>query len=92
LSTFPLTHTHTHTRTHTHPHTPLTHRQDAFYEFRARVKELDRRLSSIVIQGFDDLGKHAMLNQFRLLESFDTLLLRWVGGACFVCVPPGLRS
>jgi len=48
--------------------------EEAFYDFRARVKELDRRLASIIIQGFDDCGD--IINQFRLLDSFDVLLLR----------------
>lgn len=48
--------------------------EDAFYEFRARVKELDRRLSSIIIQGFDDCS--GLINRFRLFDSFDLLLLR----------------
>ena len=27
---------------------------DAFYDFRSRMKELDRRLASVIVQGFDD--------------------------------------
>lgn len=48
--------------------------EDAFYDFRSRVKELDRRLSSLIIQGLDDCS--GLANRFRLFDSFDLLLLR----------------
>ena len=47
---------------------------DAFYEFRCRMKELDRRLGSVITQGFDDASTVA--GRFRLLDSFDSLVLR----------------
>lgn len=47
---------------------------DAFYEFRCRMKELDRRLGSVIIQGFDDASTVA--GRFRLLDSFDSLIIR----------------
>jgi len=40
-----------------------------FYEFRTRMKELDRRLGSVSVQGFDDA-----VTVFRLLDSFDNLI------------------
>jgi dynein heavy chain len=48
--------------------------EEAFYEFRNRIKELDRRLSSIVVQGFEDAS--TVIGRFRLLDSFDTLISR----------------
>lgn len=47
---------------------------DAFYEFRTRMKELDRRLGSVIVQGFDDASTVA--GRFRLLDTFDNLILR----------------
>jgi dynein heavy chain, axonemal len=48
--------------------------EEAFYEFRNKIKELDRRLSSIVVQGFEDTS--TVIRRFRLLESFDSLISR----------------
>ena len=48
--------------------------ENAFYEFRNRMKELDRRLGSVIVQGFDDAK--TVMGMFRLLESFDNLIHR----------------
>ena len=48
--------------------------EDAFYEFRTRMKELDRRLGSVIVQGFDDVTTVA--GRFRLLDTFDNLITR----------------
>ena len=47
---------------------------DDFYEFRCLIKELERRLGSIVIQAFDDCTTVSAC--FKLLESFEGLLER----------------
>ena len=47
---------------------------DDFYEFRRTVKELERRLGSIIIQGFEDCSTVAMA--FKLFDSFEGLLER----------------
>lgn len=47
---------------------------DDFYEFRARIKELERRLGSVVTQGFDDCS--SVTGHFKLLDSFEGLLER----------------
>ena len=47
---------------------------DDFYEFRRTVKELERRLGSIIIQGFEDCATVAMA--FKLFDSFEGLLER----------------
>jgi dynein heavy chain len=47
---------------------------DAFYDFRSRMKELDRRLSGIIIQGFDDAG--TIGHKLRILDTFDGLISR----------------
>eukprot|EP00899_Mesostigma_viride_P009330 jgi/Mesvir1/18399/Mv14277-RA.1 len=47
---------------------------DNFYEFRCVVKELERRLGSIIIQAFDDCT--TVGTTFKLLESFEGLLER----------------
>jgi dynein heavy chain len=47
---------------------------DDFYEFRARIKELERRIGSVVTQGFDDLP--TVGGRFSLLDSFEGLLER----------------
>jgi dynein heavy chain, axonemal len=48
--------------------------ENSFYDFRTRVKELDRRVGSVIVQGFDDA--YTVGGRFKLLDSFDTLLLR----------------
>lgn len=47
---------------------------DAFYEFRCRMKELDKRIASVIIQGFDDAS--TVNGRFRLLDTFDNLIAR----------------
>jgi len=47
---------------------------DDFYKFRQRIKELERRLASILTQGFDDCD--TIIGKFKLLDSFDGLLHR----------------
>lgn len=47
---------------------------EAFYDFRTKTKELDRRLASVLLQGFEDAS--TVIGRFRLLESFDSLLTR----------------
>lgn len=47
---------------------------DDFYEFRCKIKELERRLGSVLIQGFDDAS--TIHGRFKLLNSFDSLLDR----------------
>jgi dynein heavy chain len=47
---------------------------DDFFKFRQRIKELERRLASILTQGFDD--SDTIIGKFKLLESFEGLLTR----------------
>lgn len=47
---------------------------DDFYKFRQRIKELERRLASILTQGFDDCD--TIIGKFKLLDSFEGLLNR----------------
>jgi dynein heavy chain len=47
---------------------------DAFYDFRSRMKELDRRLASVIVQGFDDTT--TITGRFRLFDTFDILITR----------------
>ena len=47
---------------------------DDFYEFRVRIKELERRLASVLSQGFDDCV--TIIGKFKLLDSFEGLLNR----------------
>ncbi|CAG9311235.1 unnamed protein product [Blepharisma stoltei] len=47
---------------------------DDFYEFRCKIKELERRLGSILTQGFDDCD--TIYGRFKLLDSFEGLLTR----------------
>mmetsp|Transcript_26845 Transcript_26845/g.4867 ORF Transcript_26845/g.4867 Transcript_26845/m.4867 type:complete len:262 (+) Transcript_26845:882-1667(+) len=47
---------------------------DDFYEFRLKIKELERRLASILTQGFDDCD--TIYGRFKLLDSFEGLLNR----------------
>lgn len=46
-----------------------------FYSFRNKTKELDRRLASVIVQGFDDAP--SITSKFRLLDTFDCLLQRY---------------
>ena len=45
-----------------------------FYEFRNKIKELERRLASVLTQGFDDCD--TIFGRFKLLDSFESLLNR----------------
>jgi len=47
---------------------------DDFYTFRCRIKELERRLGSVLTQGFDDCD--TIYGRFKLLDSFEGLLER----------------
>ncbi|KAL1498812.1 hypothetical protein AB1Y20_014117 [Prymnesium parvum] len=47
---------------------------DDFYTFRSEIKQLERRLASILNQGFDDCT--TVFAAFKLMESFDGLLER----------------
>lgn len=47
---------------------------DDFFKFRQRIKELERRLASILTQGFDD--SDTIIGKFKLLDSFEGLLNR----------------
>ena len=47
---------------------------DDFFKFRQRIKELERRLASVLTQGFDDTD--TITGKFKLLESFEGLLDR----------------
>jgi dynein heavy chain len=49
---------------------------DDFYVFRVAIKELERRLGSVVTQGFDDCP--TVYSRFKLLDSFDVMLQREV--------------
>jgi len=48
--------------------------EDDFYKFKQRIKELERRLASILTQAFDDCDTIA--GKFKLLDSFEGLLNR----------------
>jgi len=50
------------------------HFDDDFYEFRAKIKELERRLASVITQGFTDCD--TINGRFKLLDSFEGLLNR----------------
>ena len=54
----------------------IDHKQfdDDFFEFRTVVKELERRLGSVIVQGFEDCATVAMA--FKLFEAFEGLLDR----------------
>jgi len=47
---------------------------DDFFTFRQRIKELERRLASVLTQSFDDCD--TLVGKFKLLESFEGLLTR----------------
>lgn len=49
---------------------------DHYFKFRQRMKELDRRLASILTQGFDD--SDTITGKFKLLDSFEGLLNRTI--------------
>ena len=47
---------------------------DDFYEFRVHIKELERRLASVLSQSFDDCA--TIIGKFKLLDSMEGLLIR----------------
>ena len=47
---------------------------DDFYKFRSKIKELERRLATVITQGFDD--SDTIHGRFKLLDSFEGLLSR----------------
>jgi dynein heavy chain len=47
---------------------------DDFCEFRNKIKELERRLASVITQGFDD--NDTINGKFKLLDNFEGLLTR----------------
>lgn len=47
---------------------------DDFFKFRQRIKELERRLASVLTQSFDDCD--TIIGKFKLLDSFEGLLNR----------------
>ena len=49
---------------------------DDFYVFRVQIKELEKRLGSVVTQGFEDCT--TVYTSFKLLDSFDVMLQREV--------------
>ena len=49
---------------------------DDFYKFRSRIKELERRLASVLTQSFDDCD--TIIGKFKLLETFEGLLTRQI--------------
>jgi dynein heavy chain len=49
---------------------------DDFFKFRQRIKELERRLASVLTQSFDD--SDTIIGKFKLLDSFDGLLTRQI--------------
>lgn len=47
---------------------------DDFFKFRQRIKELERRLASVLTQSFDDCD--TIVGKFKLLDAFEGLLNR----------------
>lgn len=47
---------------------------DDFFNFRKRIRELERRLTSVLTQSFDDCD--TMIGKFKLIDSFEGLLNR----------------
>ncbi|GBG28212.1 Dynein heavy chain 2, axonemal [Hondaea fermentalgiana] len=47
---------------------------DDFYEFRVKIKELERRIASVLAQGFEDCP--TITGRFKLLDSFEQFLER----------------
>jgi dynein heavy chain len=48
--------------------------EDDFFKFKQRIKELERRLASVLTNSFDDCD--TIIGKFKLLESFEGLLTR----------------
>ena len=51
-----------------------TFANDDFFKFKQRIKELERRLASVLTNSFDDCD--TIIGKFKLLESFEGLLTR----------------
>lgn len=49
---------------------------DEFFKFRQSIKELERRLASVLTQSFDDCD--TIIGKFKLLDSFEGLLTRQI--------------
>jgi dynein heavy chain len=49
---------------------------DDFFKFRQRIKELERRLASVLTQSFDDCD--TVIGKFKLLDGFEGLLNRQI--------------
>ena len=47
---------------------------DDFYEFRCQIKELERRLGSVLNQGFEDCA--TISSAFKVIDAFEGLLER----------------
>ena len=47
---------------------------DDFMTFRHKIKELERRLASVITQGFDD--NDTIMGKFKLLDCFEGILNR----------------
>lgn len=47
---------------------------DDFFKFRNKIKELERRLASVITQAFDDAD--TLVDRFNLLDTFEDLLKR----------------
>lgn len=47
---------------------------DDFFKFRNKIKELERRLASVITQAFDDAD--TLTDRFKLLDQFEDLLKR----------------
>ena len=47
---------------------------DDFFNFRKSIRELERRLASVLTQSFDDCD--TIIGKFKLLDSFEGLLNR----------------
>jgi len=55
-----------------------------FYNFRAVIQDLERRIASVIIQAFDD--STTIMGCFKLLDAFDNLLERNVNFPQFPCL------
>lgn len=46
--------------------------EDEFYKFREKIKELERRVATIIIQSLDD--SENIMERFKIIEFFDVML------------------
>ena len=46
--------------------------EDEFYVFREKIKELERRVATIIIQSLDD--SENLIDRFKIIEFFDVML------------------